>query len=184
MREFSFTLRLDATELPDALAAGLYAALPESTVSARNGEVFIELDRKGPTFADSVVGAIEVIERLPLGLRVAEIEPEELVFASEIAQRTGRTRESVSLLIEGRRGPGSFPAPARTAGGHKLWRWREAAAWFTAYDRGQGAEAIERYGAVVAAINGVLTAGRSMPQLAADELAAVRRLVHEELAPA
>ena len=182
MSEFSFTLRLDAADLSDAQVAALYDALPESTASARDGKAFVELDRDAPTFTDAVVGAIEDIERLPLGLRVVELEPDELVFASEIAQRTSRTKESISLLVEGRRGPGSFPVPVRTVGGHKLWRWRDVAAWFSAYEN---KEAIERHDAAVAVINGVLVARQSIPRLTGAERSAVWRLVRDaELVPA
>lgn len=180
MSEFSFTLRLGVSELSDEQVARIYDALPESTVGARNGQVFIELDRDAPTFADAVVGAIEDIEHL--GLKVAELEPEELVFASEIAQRTERTKESISLLVEGRRGPGGFPAPVRTVGGHKLWRWRDATAWFAAYERDQ---TLERHEATVAVINAVLAERESMPRLAEAEARAVRRLARDShLTPA
>jgi hypothetical protein len=55
---------------------------------------------------------------------VIRVEPDELVTAAEIAQALGRSRESVRLLIFGKRGPGGFPAPAshlRSRG--RLWRW-------------------------------------------------------------
>ncbi len=52
--------------------------------------------------------------------------------ASQIAVRTKRTRESIRLLIEGKRGPGNFPAPAVwLSSSRKLWRWTDVADWFT-----------------------------------------------------
>lgn len=175
MSEFTVTLRLAASELSDAQVARLYDALPESTAATRDGRVLVEVDREAPGFADAVVGAILDVESA-LGVPVAEVQPEELVFASEIAQRTGRTKESVSLLVEGRRGPGGFPAPARIAGRHKLWRWRDVLAWFAAYERD---EKIERYDAAVAAINGLLAERLALPLLGDDAARAVRRLARE-----
>lgn len=50
---------------------------------------------------------------------------------SEIAERTGRTRESVRLLIGGDRGPGGFPAPVTYfRSRQRMWRWQEVAVWF------------------------------------------------------
>ncbi len=175
MSEFTVTLRLAASELSDAHVAALYDALPESTVATRDGRVLVEIDREAPGFADAVVAAIFDVERV-LGVPVAEVQPEELVFASEIAQRTGRTKESISLLAEGRRGPGGFPAPARIAGGHKLWRWHDVLAWFSAYERD---EKLEHHDAAVAAINGLLAERLAMPLLSDDAVRAVRRLARE-----
>lgn len=175
MSEFGFTLRLQASDLSDAEVARLYEFVPESTVSARDGTVLIEIDRESPTFADAAVSAILDVEKV-LGVPVVEVQPEELVFASEIAQRTKRTRESISLLAEGRRGPGAFPASVRTVGGHKLWSWREVAAWFAAYERD---ERLEHHEAAVAAINALLAERRALPMLTRDEAQAIRRLARE-----
>jgi len=78
------------------------------------------------------------------------MDPDELVWASEIASRTGRSRQSIDMLIRGRRGPGDFPAPASHATRNPLWRWSEVDAWFAAYE-GRAAET-ER-SAVIGAIN-------------------------------
>src|SRR5437762_2493686 len=80
---------------------------------------------------------VEAVESVD-GLEVVHVDPDELVWASEIAQRTGRSRQSVDQLIKGQRGPGNFPAPARHATRNPLWRWSEVEAWFAAY---QGREA-------------------------------------------
>jgi hypothetical protein len=47
-----------------------------------------------------------------------------LVSVSDIAQRIGRTRESVQLLVDGKRGPGRFPPPIGVVGdGIRVWPW-------------------------------------------------------------
>lgn len=177
MNEYSFTLKLDASSLSDEQLRLLYEALPEATISERDGNAFIELDTDGRTFAHAVVEGIERIEGVPAGVRVVAIEPEELVFASEIAQRTGRSKEGVSLLIEGRRGPGAFPAPAHIlTGGHKLWRWADVEAWFKAYE---GGAEIERHGAVIAAVNGILAARETFPLVPEAERTALQQLARD-----
>jgi hypothetical protein len=56
---------------------------------------------------------------------------QDLVSVSDIAQRVGRTRESVRLLVDGKRGPGGFPPPIGVVGdGIRVWPWSAALEWF------------------------------------------------------
>lgn len=56
------------------------------------------------------------------------VEPDDLVTMSEIAERRGRSRESVRVLVAGRRGRGDFPAPvSHLRSRSRLWRWPEVA---------------------------------------------------------
>ncbi len=56
---------------------------------------------------------------------------QDLVSVSDIAQRVGRTRESVRLLVDGKRGPGRFPPPIGVVGdGIRVWPWSAALEWF------------------------------------------------------
>ena len=68
------------------------------------------------------------------------VEPDDLVTQAEIAERLGRSSESVRLLASGQRGDGTFPAPAaRTTSRGSLWRWSQVARW-----AGRPSEEIER----------------------------------------
>lgn len=132
MRAHTFTLLLqgpDVTERPvvDAL---FEAGCADALFGRRDLVQFADFDREAPDLATAIVTAIEQVESLP-GIRVLRVEPEDLVSASAIARRTGRTRESVRLLIEGRRGPGGFPAPASWVDAKtRLWHWSDVASWF------------------------------------------------------
>ena len=56
-----------------------------------------------------------------------------LVSIADIANRTGRTREGVRLLVAGARGPGRFPPPVTDPRGrYRLWRWGDVERWFRA----------------------------------------------------
>lgn len=107
---------------------------------------------------DAVISAIQSIEAVG-ELEVLHVDPDELVWASEIAERTGRSRSSVDQLIKGQRGPGGFPAPATHATRNPLWRWSEVEEWMAAYE-GRPADA-ER-SKVLGAINGALQARHSL----------------------
>ena len=56
---------------------------------------------------------------------------QDLVSASGIARRAGRSRQSVRLLVDGKRGPGGFPAPLGVVGeGTRVWPWSVVLEWF------------------------------------------------------
>jgi len=108
------------------------------------------------------------VEAVP-GLRVLRVEPDDLVTAAEIAQRLGRTRESVRLLISGERGDRTFPPPIshlRTR--HRLWRWSDVAAWSGRATPEEAAQA-----GALAAVNAALDLRNRAAALPADQ----RRLV-------
>src|SRR5437762_9490354 len=108
MTEVALTLLLDAEGLSDSQIRDLYATVPDSTASERNGRTFIGVDRTAPDFPSAVVSVIEEVEQALSGVKVLAVEPEELVAQADIAQRRGRSRESISLLVKGERGPGNF----------------------------------------------------------------------------
>jgi len=56
---------------------------------------------------------------------------QDLVSVSDIVRRVGRTRESVRLLVDGKRGTGSFPPPLGVVGeGIRVWPWSVVVEWF------------------------------------------------------
>lgn len=55
---------------------------------------------------------------------------QDLVSVSDIARRVGRTRESVRLLVDGKRGPGRFPPPIGGVGDEiRVWPWSVVLEW-------------------------------------------------------
>lgn len=125
MTEHAFTLIFDGTPNFDAL---FDAGCGDAMFGKVDGVQHAEFDRDADSLADAVISAIRAVEST--GLRVLRVEPDDLVTASDIAARLGRSRESVRLLIAGRRGQGDFPAPTshlRTR--NRLWRWTDVAAW-------------------------------------------------------
>jgi hypothetical protein len=81
-----------------------------------------------------VLTAIQQVESVR-NLRVQRLDPDDIVTMAEIADRLDRTRESVRLLIAGKRGRGGFPAPishGRDRG--RLWRWSDVSEWLGELD--------------------------------------------------
>ncbi|MBI4544986.1 MAG: hypothetical protein HY703_07325 [Gemmatimonadetes bacterium] len=133
MISHQFALIVAGPDLQDEanLNALFDAGCDDATVGKVGAVQYLDFDREAKSFADAVFTATEAIEGAGLAARVVHLEPDDLVTMSEIAERTGRTRESVRLLIGGKRGPGGFPAPAthfKTR--QRMWRWQEVAAWF------------------------------------------------------
>jgi hypothetical protein len=130
----SFTLIFDTSQplSADEVDTLFEAGCDDAVLGRRNGVVVADFDRASPSFGAAVWSAVTQVERAVPGLRVARVEPEDLVGISDIAARTKRTRESVRLLVEGRRGPGGFPAPAVwLAGDRRLWHWADVNGWWT-----------------------------------------------------
>ncbi len=179
---YTFTLLLHGADpLTEANMKALERGGCNDALFGRRGTIFYaDFDREAESFGEAVLSAIRDIEGSVPGLKVTRVEPEELVSASQIALRTKRTRESVRLLIEGRRGPGNFPAPALwVSSARKLWRWTDVADWF-ATSLGQPVPDLDK-AVFVASINGVLAVRQHSALLPAgrskDELA---RLLREE----
>jgi hypothetical protein len=130
MGKFEFTLVIAGDVMPDTVIDALFeTGCDDATFSGGQEASLGVFHRESSTFGEAAASAIGAVESVP-GLVVQRIEPDDLVTLSEIAQRLGRTRESVRLLVAGARGPGAFPAPIshlRTR--NRLWRWSDVAAW-------------------------------------------------------
>lgn len=160
MTVFDFELLASGVLDDDATDALFDAGCGDATFGHKDGVVTAHFTREAATLTDAITSAINAVESVLGRGSVLRVEPDELVWASEIAHRLGRTRQSVRLLIEGQRGPGGFPKPAASATRNPLWRWSEVADWFERYDGRRVADP-ER-SAVIGAINGALEARRNL----------------------
>ncbi len=97
-----------------------------------DGTVLGFFDREAPTEQDAVISAIVDVEQAGIGARVLRVQADDdWLTASEIAERVGRSRQSVALLARGERGPGDFPLPvARRRSSNPLWSWSAVESWF------------------------------------------------------
>jgi hypothetical protein len=130
--EHEFTLVLHGSSVlePKNLDAWFDAGCDDATFGEVDGIGFADFSRAAPTAPAAILSAVEQIESAVPTVRVIRVEPDDLVNASDIAERLGRTRESVRLLIAGERGPGGFPAPiSHLKARGRLWRWAEVAHW-------------------------------------------------------
>jgi len=130
MPEFEFTLVIDGPLDDEAAINALFdAGCDDATFGSISNAGFGDFAREAPTLGLAVISAISNVESVR-DLTVRRVEPDDLVTIPEIAERLGRTPESIRLLANGERGGGTFPPPIshlRTR--HRLWRWIDVAIW-------------------------------------------------------
>ena len=138
MTEWTFRLILKGIELTDEELDALHeAGCDDGSFSAEpDGAVLGFFDRDADTQEDAVLSAIEHVESAGVGARIVKVAADDdWLTASEIADRVGRSRASIHLLVRGERGSGGFPAPvARRGASNPLWSWAEVEAWFEHFD--------------------------------------------------
>jgi hypothetical protein len=159
MDTYSFTLLIRGTDvLADEHTDALFeAGCDDALFGERDGVQYADFDREGNTFAAAVGSAVADIETAVPGALVVRVQPDDLVTLTAIADRVGRSKESVRLLAAGYRGPGGFPAPVSwVAGKNRLWQWADVAEWFRSDLAGEVPAA--RSAAFIAALNGALEA--------------------------
>jgi hypothetical protein len=166
VKTYNFTLILSGDGLleEEALDALFEAGCDDAMFSERDGQFTAEFDREAASFSDAVLSAVRNVETSGVGARVKRVEPDDLVTAQVIADRLGRSRESVRLLVNGQRGPGGFPSPlAHVDAKSKVWRWSEVSEWFMS----RMDDPIRLGGApqFIAALNAALEARSQMVQL-------------------
>jgi len=165
MKTYTFTLVLSGfTELKEDLEDRLFeSGCDDALLSFRDGIPYLDFDREAKSLQEAILSAINNVEGTGISARVIRVEPDELVTASEIADRTGRSRESIRLLAAGKRGKGSFPPPLRGMKSRtRLWRWAEVAIWF-AEGEGDLTDPPVDEAHTIAAINGALELRRHAP---------------------
>ncbi|MFH0914869.1 MAG: hypothetical protein V1912_00270 [bacterium] len=161
METFDFTLILELED--DELTEETFEALcvagaDDATIGQSAGVFFAAFSREADDLLEAVVSAIQTIESAGVGATVVRVEPDDLVTIADIARRTGRTTESIRLLIRGERGPGGFPAPSTRVGSgrSRVWRWADVVEWFGRYEKHPEVSGETSYWSVISLVNDFL----------------------------
>lgn len=136
MDTFDFTLIVEGIDLStDEDLDRLYeVGLDDATPSIVSGVQYLDVTREADSYGMALFSAIGDVQRADGIVRhVLEADPSGgtrpgLVSLSDIARRTGWTREYVRLLALGKRGPGGFPPPHRTKS-PVLYAWSDVLEW-------------------------------------------------------
>lgn len=183
MKSYSFILLIRGADvLAEQHADALFeAGCGDALFGERGGVQFADFDREADSLARAIGSAIHDIESTVPDAKVVRVEPDDLVTLTAIAERVGRTKESVRLLTLGKRGPGGFPSPLSwVASKHPLWQWSDVAQWFST----RVGEEIPGSGsaAFIAALNGALEARWRLAEVRdPDERAELARVLQEDV---
>lgn len=131
MTTHTFTLIVEGPDLQsDEFIDALFeAGCDDALVGRADGAQYVDFDRDAGTLEDAVLSAVADLETLD-GVDVVRLVDAGLISMADIAARTGRTRESIRLLIAGERGPGGFPPPVTDPRSrYRLWRSADVDQW-------------------------------------------------------
>ncbi|MGH2962460.1 MAG: hypothetical protein ACRDVF_17900 [Microbacterium sp.] len=185
---FIFLFQIPGAQEPDEYAVRAYEddALQDFSLGGPDPSGVFEADfqREARSFPAAVLSALHDLERVFPKAVILRVEPDDLVTIAAIAERVGRSHESIRLLARNERGPGGFPPPAgRLDAKTQVWRWSDAAPWLREHvGEIQGGE----HAAFVAALNDILDLRRNTPD-AIDESETAQELADllpEELSKA
>jgi hypothetical protein len=117
------------------------AGCDDATLSFQKGVIIAEFAREAVSFSKAIATAYEDI--LKTGAKIERVEPDYLVSLSDIAERSGLTRQAISLYAKAERGSG-FPNPvARVTSNSPLWDWLEVTEWLHALSKIDVAAVVE-----------------------------------------
>jgi hypothetical protein len=103
------------------------AGCDDATISFQKGHIIVDFAREAPSIEDALSSAIEAVRST--GASITRIEPDPLVNLSEIAARSGLTRQAIALYSTGQRGRDFPPPVARITADNPLWDWPSVACW-------------------------------------------------------
>ncbi len=119
------------------------AGCSDALIGVVKGIVVLDFTREARSFKHALESALRDVRKA--GGRVVRVEPDSYASLSDIAVRAGLTRQSVSLLVQGKRGPGDFPPPtARVTTDSPLWDWLAVAQWLERHGKLKDPDAVSR----------------------------------------
>jgi hypothetical protein len=137
-KTYHFTLTLKGVSEPsEEIENALFEAKCEDALLYfRNQIGYLEFERVSENIESAIISAINDVESAGVNVKIARVEPADLVTSAEISRRLNRSRESIRLLIKGARGSGDFPIPiAGVSSKTLIWSWTEVSKWFHSNDK-------------------------------------------------
>lgn len=129
MTDYEFTIVATGLSLDDDDWQERFfeAGCDDALVAIQRGMFVLRFDREASSFSLAVESAIRDVDAA--GAKVVRVEPDPLVSASDISERSGLSRQLISLYANGSRGK-DFPIPVACVTTSKpFWKWSHAARW-------------------------------------------------------
>jgi len=138
MNLYTFSLVLagvsiDTADLEDKL---FEAGCDDGLICFYGTNVYVDFDREADCFKSAIMSAIKNVEQAGLNAKVKSVDAGDYVGLSDISQLTDISKQSIALLKDGKRGPGTFPSPVlRLSSRQPLWRWGDVAQWLASNEK-------------------------------------------------
>jgi hypothetical protein len=131
MRQYELTFVVEGISPEDDAAVAVLAEELDATVALGAGVTLLVIAAEGSDAIDAARNAVlSVLFRVP-SVRFLYLD-RDLVGVSEIAERTGRSRQNVSQWVAAERHSDiaePFPRPEGVVGRVRVWLWAEVNAW-------------------------------------------------------
>ncbi len=134
--EYEFIFVVDGISVDDGESVKILFDKYDAMIASHHGQSILAISRDGENslaVAQSLIGDLRA--DLP-GIRILRLDAD-LVGVSDIAARTGRTRQNVAQWVSGERG--AFPPAEGAVGRSQVWRWSEVNRWLEGIGLGDGA---------------------------------------------
>jgi predicted DNA-binding transcriptional regulator AlpA len=127
--EYEFLLVVDGVSMDDDGAVAIITDTFDGLLSSNRGLHRLAVAGEGANAADALQNLLRQFAADLPALRILRQDPD-LVGVSDIAERTGHSRQNVQQWVTGERNAERpFPAPEGTAGRSFVWRWADINEW-------------------------------------------------------
>lgn len=137
LKEYEFVLILEGITFGnfDEVSEALFeAGCDDATPGISNGIPMLVFDRSASSFKAAVTSALRDLRAASklckIPLKVVRLDANSLATLTQIANRSGKSRQAIHHYLAGKRGRGNFPLPLQQPENKTLlWRWSEVANW-------------------------------------------------------
>ncbi|MFF8912294.1 helix-turn-helix transcriptional regulator [Streptomyces sp. NPDC015032] len=128
--EYEFLFVVDGVGVDDDVAVGIIFDEFDGLLTRHRGKHLLDVSEAGDSAIDAAHRLVVRLHQELPSLRLLRLDPD-LVGASDIADRTGRSRQNILQWVNGERrhDARAFPDPEGTVGRSLVWRWAEVNAW-------------------------------------------------------
>ncbi len=125
---FTIVVRDASSNLADLEDQFFEVGCEDALLCEYNGTIYLEFDREADSALQAVRSALDSIRSL--GFKDLIVEEQGFSTLSEMAERTGISRQALSLYAQNKRGNGNFPKPMYgLASKSAMYLWSEVATW-------------------------------------------------------
>lgn len=125
--EFSYVLSGVDPHAEDFEDRFFDAGCDDATLMLFKGSVIATFAREAENYGDAVVSAFANL--VAAGAHIERFDPDFLVTKSDIAERSGLTRQAVTNYANGERGANFPPPQFRVMTSSPLWDWVDVSEW-------------------------------------------------------